>query len=709
MDIVFPSVGPNAVSSASLIAATAPVNQALATPQVAPVSVEAAASVDLSPLAQFLSTAGLSRKTLQALQGAPTDPANNQAQAAEFANLAATAQNLVQAFNNLQTNSIDTVPLTLDVLSDQSPAAQFAQALQSQQAEPDAVNDPTLNLANLPQIGLNFQASPVIDQNDSANLNLSVDLTTLQSAFSADRAGTLTLLEQTADALGQLGNGLADQISSASTELDATAAAQAEAQRAADLQTREQQEAVAQDAARLQDQTVSRRTLAGMELNDLLANQQIDDAEQANRVQQNLTQTAEIARTQQANQADLLAQTSDLASTADAAQARAANEFAQTVRDNVAEAAADAARTVTENQAAQTVQATQDQARADAARVTDQAQQENVTQALAQQANLDATRQAEQLNQLTRRQDSIEQTRLEDSRLDQSRIDAARTADQSTQAYSTQAALDGSRLATANQAAQTVQNNAQQATADAARLDADYALQTRLANAAAETARLNTANLVDNATQASAVNTAAETARAQAVQTERNLETAALDVRRQTAQAVQEVQLREADDTRLANARALERQRTLDEANLVLNPAQASPLSETEAARLGTTSENGNNALENTAAAEQTRQTIADLAAQEQARVDAQVAQSQAQAAADAAEQARLVPPPVNLADQNHARVLAQDAATAAAIAAYHLTDGPFKASAEGQNRLAQKNGIPPVEAVVKVDPVEKI
>ena len=298
MAIISP-LASNAVTATTPIIATPAIDQTAATTTLNAL-IPTASTVDLSPVAEFLSSAGLSRRSLQALQGDTTSTANEQA--ATLVQATTDAQNLVTAFNTLQATTIDTAPLPFDASSAETPAEQLVQSLQAQQTQQaqqaqqaeqaqqaqqtadaqrarqieqqaDNTVDPN-NLIALPQIGINVQASPLNNQVAS----LTLDAPTLQNALATDPTGTLSLLSQTADAFSRLGTNLAQQLSDAATVQSTADQVQANitAINVANQQAADNAEQAAANAAA----GLPQNSLSDLSLGDLVANQQAQLAAQ---------------------------------------------------------------------------------------------------------------------------------------------------------------------------------------------------------------------------------------------------------------------------------------------------------------------------------------------------------------------------------------------------------------------------------------------
>src|SRR5471032_2693771 len=180
-----------------------------------PESIAPAASteVELSPVAQFQSALAQSHQLLDELQTPGVTNGANGAAAAGAQQLSSTdqlhtltdaAQNLVAAYNLLQTDSASTplaaaaeAPLLNNLLhsvTQPNPAADASQA-----AGP----------ATLADIGITLQPTPAIDH----GAGLALDAQALQTAYAANPQGTVALVNQTTDTFEQLGDQYARQLS----------------------------------------------------------------------------------------------------------------------------------------------------------------------------------------------------------------------------------------------------------------------------------------------------------------------------------------------------------------------------------------------------------------------------------------------------------------------------------------------------------------
>lgn len=135
-------------------------------------------SVDISGLGQLLSSASLLKKTISKTTG--TD---------SFSAVLAAAQLFVDAFNGfLQSDSLQNS-------SGASLSDLLVQALHSQATDASAQSI----LTQLSGIGITYQ--PALSLNSTAQMT--VDLKSLQSAYLTDQTGTLALLTQAAQSIGQ--------------------------------------------------------------------------------------------------------------------------------------------------------------------------------------------------------------------------------------------------------------------------------------------------------------------------------------------------------------------------------------------------------------------------------------------------------------------------------------------------------------------------
>ena len=138
-------------------------------------------AVDISGLGQLLSASAIFESGL--LKAA----AMNQA---SFSTLTAATQLFVRAFNNFVQSD------TMQSSSAVSPSAMFMQVLDGQSS---SVNGQSV-IASLAEIGITYQ--PATSVNSAGQMT--VDLNVLQSAFDADQQGTVALLAETSQTVGQL-------------------------------------------------------------------------------------------------------------------------------------------------------------------------------------------------------------------------------------------------------------------------------------------------------------------------------------------------------------------------------------------------------------------------------------------------------------------------------------------------------------------------
>jgi hypothetical protein len=136
-------------------------------------------AVDISGLGQLLSASAIFESGL--LKAVATNQAN-------FSTVAAATQLFVQAFNNFVQSD------TMQSSSAVSPAAVFMQVLNA----PSSSASGQSVIASLATIGINYQVDA------SGNGQMSVDFAGLQSAFNSDQQGTVAVLAQTTQTVGQL-------------------------------------------------------------------------------------------------------------------------------------------------------------------------------------------------------------------------------------------------------------------------------------------------------------------------------------------------------------------------------------------------------------------------------------------------------------------------------------------------------------------------
>ena len=170
----------------------------------APAALTAAATVEFSDLAQFLSTVALTRRQLLELQGIPATPQPSEAQL-RLLNDAADALRL--SFNQLPPASTDLTPLLTDDDGSSTLAGRLADTLRQQGAT--GLPGSQLAVRTLADIGLTLD--PLAPESTSEILNLNTRV--LEAAFQIDREGTLNVLARTSDEFSALGNALVRQVS----------------------------------------------------------------------------------------------------------------------------------------------------------------------------------------------------------------------------------------------------------------------------------------------------------------------------------------------------------------------------------------------------------------------------------------------------------------------------------------------------------------
>lgn len=155
--------------------------------------------VELSGLGQLLSAAATFQDQLAGLQPGTATSGGGQNFGSDVASLAAEAQGFVDAFNSLQ-NNISAVNAAGGVPG----AANLVQALDTQVQASYINGDSTLT--KLSQLGISIQPGQ-----ETTGGNLSIDLATLESAFSTDAAGAFSLLSQATNAFANLAGGYVAQ------------------------------------------------------------------------------------------------------------------------------------------------------------------------------------------------------------------------------------------------------------------------------------------------------------------------------------------------------------------------------------------------------------------------------------------------------------------------------------------------------------------
>lgn len=173
--------------------------------------------VELSGAGQLLSAAATFQEQIQALQPGSATSGGGQNFGTDFASLAAETQSFVDAFNNLQSD-ISNINVTGNLFGG---GATIASGLtQSFNAQVQAnYSNANSALSNLSQLGIEFQPSPLPGGGGSLSINLS----TLQSAFNSDAAGAFSLLSKAASAFGDVAGSYVAQANSQYSALAALA------------------------------------------------------------------------------------------------------------------------------------------------------------------------------------------------------------------------------------------------------------------------------------------------------------------------------------------------------------------------------------------------------------------------------------------------------------------------------------------------------
>ena len=164
-----------------------------------------ASIVELSGRSQLLSAAATFEDQLRALQPGTATSGGGQNFGTDLASLAAEVQSFVDAFNGLQ-NNIANINVTANLLGRSVPgAAGLALALDTQ-AQAQFPNGNS-SLTALSQLGIVFQPPQVPGGGGS----LSIDLDTLEAAFTSDAAGAFSLLAQAANTFGNVAGNFVGQ------------------------------------------------------------------------------------------------------------------------------------------------------------------------------------------------------------------------------------------------------------------------------------------------------------------------------------------------------------------------------------------------------------------------------------------------------------------------------------------------------------------
>lgn len=159
----------------------------------------------ISETGQLLSAVSAFQDTLQALRPGTATSGGGQNFSTDFASLAAETQNFVDAFNAAQKAIANVNTGNGLQTGGSSTASNLAQAFNTQvQANFSNGNSP---LTALSQLGIEFQPALLPGQSSTLSINLS----TLQSAFNTNAAGAFSLLEKAGSALGSLANSFINQ------------------------------------------------------------------------------------------------------------------------------------------------------------------------------------------------------------------------------------------------------------------------------------------------------------------------------------------------------------------------------------------------------------------------------------------------------------------------------------------------------------------
>ena len=178
-------------------------------------SSSASTVVELSGEGQLLSAAVTFQNQLQLLQPGTAGSGGGRNFGTDFASLAAEVQSFVDAFNGLQ-NTITNITSTSSLLgANVTGAAGLTQSLNAQAQA--SFNNGNSALTSLSQLGITFEA-PVLPGGSGS---LSIDLSTLQSAFNTDATGAFSLLAQAANAFNNLTGGFVAQAGGSSSSLSA--------------------------------------------------------------------------------------------------------------------------------------------------------------------------------------------------------------------------------------------------------------------------------------------------------------------------------------------------------------------------------------------------------------------------------------------------------------------------------------------------------
>ncbi len=720
-------------------------------------------TVDLSPLGQFLSRITVAQKRFSELQAETTSGPDTDDEAA-FARLAAASQNVLDAVNSLQSADLAGDQIRLDALQASSLAERFSQLFGEAPDLTGADQPAAAEQGTLGRVGFNFLSSAL-----AGNVgDVHIDQPTLRAAFQTDRAGTLTILEDAANQLGQIGTQFAPDASriALATEQGALATdpnrsivqeqiASAEeravlGQNPTALSTR--QDALTTDPSQptVREQTVSaeNRTALGQTSATLATDPSpstapdqsasIDNQAALGQTAPGPTPTEQTALEQAANQQTLIDQAAigqtayQQAAVDQAARAQTqANAEAGDLPLGIAPAAPDVTQSTLADMALQELLA--ENAAATTAR--DNAAQVEATQA--RQATVSSENQARleqdailtQNNNAAADLDNKVAVAAEQTRVAELAAQSARDRQAVVEAEANQARLDQTSVNAARQ---------QRDNTDAALAQQQAAL--RLSTAAAEQNRLGTeaADGARSDQQAATARSVEQTREAAAIVLARDQAANATERARDAAIAAQVLASRrlQNDASARASANARDTQRAANELSASRElTRQQTELAAPDARLTGElTTARGNSALVNQIAANGTlpgttlEQNAATLAAgvNPAPTVSQNLTQTLAQVGTQAAPAGDLVRQDTSTATApttpaalpaatnpniDQGRQLARDPATAAAIAAYHLNESQFPAGAgERQTAPAVKTvPVAPVAAVTRVQAVDPI
>lgn len=157
--------------------------------------------VELSGTGQLLSAVSSFRTTLQGLQTNAADSSP--------ANVAATAQGVVDAFNTLQGNTAN-LQIVFSALDGNALATQFVRSLN--ESVSGSILAGNTNLGSLRNIGIELQST-------ATSTTLRIDQNRLNAAVNTDPVGTQSLLTGAAQSLIDLTTGFESQVASATVSL----------------------------------------------------------------------------------------------------------------------------------------------------------------------------------------------------------------------------------------------------------------------------------------------------------------------------------------------------------------------------------------------------------------------------------------------------------------------------------------------------------